>query len=258
MGASESKPGPKGPKGDKGDNGDIGDSLSKEYIESVLVSAQDTENYTRSTNILKELSGDAPNNTSQQKNNYLKLYIEIKSSALLEYIITLLRNNPLLSDSSLISQGNRWIQENTTVNIPLDKTEMVLSKMNNYFSINYNSSSDSEKRMLDSIGSSPSIYRNSNIAILNYIITYPNLTQVEINTYIKTYLMNVARDLESNREPIFRTQPIGQTQPIQITQPVQTTQAFTNYSTGIDYSKISVNNRPYSIKQKLTGSPISF
>jgi hypothetical protein len=37
----------------------------------------------------------------------------------------------------------------------------------------------------------------------------------------------------------------------------QTTQAFTNYSTGIDYSKISVTNRPYSIKQKLTGSLFS-
>lgn len=250
MGASESKPGPPGPqgpkgdKGDKGDRGDKGDSVTPEM--GAQGAAQTTENQRRlSEIILPELLGTGiseSNKTLQQKNNDLRIKIEFLNntpSDLFYYLSYYLRANPLVTNANLISQGNSWIQQNT-INIPLDRTNEVTTK-STAISAYMQNIPEPEK----TIFSNYLILNNYNAInyikyIVRYVVNNPTLTQEQLNTNIKTYYLNVARGI-----------------PTPATQPVQTTQGFTNYSTGIDYSKISVTNRPYSIKQKLTGSLFS-
>ena len=79
--------------------------------------------------------------------------------------------------------------------------------------------------------------------LLGYIFNNIELN----NLQLFTNLNNIINDLISGTKSLSNWQII-----------IDGGEGFTNYSTGIDYSKISVNNRPYSIKQKLTGSPIFF
>ena len=246
MGSSSSKIGPTGPKGDKGDKGDKGYSVTGEFAVKSLQALKEIENQLNNVGIknrinntvYRELFGssnfslDNPNITLKQENYILRMLSDIDNFedfylGLFNYI----KSNPSVSNNHLIYRAEYWISL-YTMNIPLDKTDMLSNSFNN-FSQFITTMPEAERNI---ISTNINInFKDSYKIIIKYLFDNLNLTQEEKNIYLKNYFLNLAKTSRTG-----------------------TTQAFTNYSTDIDYSKISVNNRPYSIKQKITGSPISF
>ena len=174
--------------------------------------------------------------TPEENLRITRLLVSNKYNELINHLNTLIINNNLMTDISLRTEAISWINSNT-VNLTTSDVNTINTKYSAiWMSLGYSQSNQIIGRFFGSLsgGDDREIY-----SIISYMYVYiynnPSLSQAQLNTNIENYLIGLA----SQQTP-------------------QTPQAFTNYSTGIDYSKISVNNRPYSIKQKLTGSPISF
>ena len=163
---------------------------------------------------------------------YLDWFLMIKAI----YLNTYLTSNSSLSRNELfyggLSVAWNWLDTNLIRDIPSEKTILILGIYQEFLTY------------LTALGS-----------INNYILGLSEYDNYRLKALIISYInsrngVNVINNLRNIIEEIaLGTRSLNDWQTI--------SEGFTNYSTEIDYSKISVNNRPHSIKQKLYGSPFS-
>jgi hypothetical protein len=281
MGSSESKPvaagpaGPAGPAGAVGPAGPAGATGPVGPAGSVgprgLSIPTEAELKRINNRILSKIfGGNTVEKTAEENLRFVRFLVTNKYDDLINYLHTLINNNSLITDNSLQTSAISWINNNT-VNLTTADANTIMSK---YMAtmLSFSQSTNSMLQELLRRFSTDYVIEGSKILmyVFYYIYTNPTLSQAQLNTNMENYLLDIARNTTFTT-PWQGTQQVTiqpfppetvTTQPFPPQQPpppaTQTTQAFTNYSTSIDYSKISVTNRPYSIKQKLTGAPFSF
>jgi len=248
MGGSQSKPpaqgaqgaqGPPGPQGPQGTPGPPGPpgltDISGEALEAILEEKRISRNKIR-----RELlgSGDPTTMTLQQKNNIVRLIASSNSNSLFNNLeLTIASYQNYYKEWEVIIYANSWINSNT-IQISFQDTNRIYNLLSDVTVIMNKPSNEYIKDYLFNSGAFNTDYSQISVKFMtDYILS--NSESVTVEKTASDFLSFLVKHYN-------------------IPAPTPTTQGFTNYSTGIDYSKISVTNRPYSIKQKLTGSPISF
>ena len=214
--------------------------IAKMQLKNIFVSGVPSVTNDIIQNIVGE--NDISHDSTQaigQKRDYLRIISSNKVQEFIDYLNTYLSSNSSLSRNELfyggISAGRIWLDTNIMIDIPSDKTSLILGVYQEFLTY------------LTALGN-----------INNYILGLSEYDIYRLKALIISYI-NSHNGIIDNLRNIIEQITVGTRN---LSQWQTISESFTNYSSNrsinnIDYSKISINNGSSMWHSRLSGSPFS-